>query len=397
MASIAFSNVEKYFDDQRVIRDFTLRIGDGEFVVLVGPSGCGKSTLLRMLAGLERITEGEIRIDDTVVNEQTPQERNVAMVFQNYALYPHMTVRQNLAFPLKMRKLDKSEIDRRIQDAADLLGLEPLLDRKPKQLSGGQRQRIAMGRSIVRDPSVFLMDEPLSNLDAKLRVQIRTEIAELQKRMQTTTVYVTHDQVEAMTLGQRVVVLKDGELQQVATPQALYDAPANVFVAGFIGSPAMNIVRSRLEKGEGGTFRVRMGGTSLPVSEERAAVFPGLEQKEGEPVLVGLRPESFFVAEEAASREAQIGVVVDTVEMLGHETIVYGRFAEEGEEEAQTVTARLGPNLRIDLDEEIRLGVDTEKIYLFDAEDETSLMDVQQVAEEIGARERNREETPAGE
>src|SRR6516164_8608534 len=290
MAPVAFSGVGKvYRDGTRALIDFTLEVADGEFMVFVGPSGCGKTTALRMVAGLEDITEGEVRIAGRVVNGLHPRKRDVAMVFQNYALYPHMTVYKNIAFALKVRKTPPSEIRRRVEEAARILGLTPELKRKPAQLSGGQRQRVAMGRAIVRDPDVFLMDEPLSNLDAKLRVQMRAEISRIQHELGATTIYVTHDQIEAMTMGDRVAVLRKGELQQVAEPQALYDTPANLFVASFIGSPEMNLVEAELERTDGGLVCV-LGGQRLPVPAELVQARPGLEAYVGRTIGLGVRP-----------------------------------------------------------------------------------------------------------
>ncbi|WP_310487703.1 sn-glycerol-3-phosphate ABC transporter ATP-binding protein UgpC [Chamaesiphon sp. VAR_69_metabat_338] len=325
MATVKFDRVFKvYANGQSAIQDLCLEIADGEFLVFVGPSGCGKSTALRMLAGLEDISAGKIIIGDRVVNDLTPQQRNIAMVFQNYALYPHMTVRQNLEFPLRMLKLSPKQINALVSDAADKLGLGELLDRKPKQLSGGQRQRVAMGRAIVRDPAVFLMDEPLSNLDAKMRSQIRAEIITLQQRLKTTTVYVTHDQVEAMTMGDRVAVMRGGKLQQVSTPQDLYDRPQNIFVAGFIGSPAMNILRSRLSKDERGNFCVDVGDRSISLGTATIDRYQNLENNLNRQILVGIRPEAFSIAADDAN---SIIVTVKTIEALGHETIVHANAA----------------------------------------------------------------------
>src|SRR5881409_531720 len=282
MAQVVMKDLNKKYDEVHAVKNVNLHVRDKEFVVLVGPSGCGKSTTLRMVAGLEEITAGEITIGDRVVNDVPPKDRDIAMVFQNYALYPHMTVYDNMAFGLRLRKYPKTEIDRRVRRAAETLGIGMLLDRKPKQLSGGQRQRVALGRAIVRQPQVFLMDEPLSNLDAKLRVQTRSQIAALQRRLGVTTVYVTHDQVEAMTMGDRVAVLKDGILQQVDTPSHMYDNPANVFVAGFIGSPAMNL----LEVGVQGET-MKFGNADLPLRREAA----GEAHKAGDAITVGVRPE----------------------------------------------------------------------------------------------------------
>src|SRR5215211_7117250 len=271
MATVTFDSVGKVFaDGTRALGDVNLEIEDGEFLVFVGPSGCGKTTALRMVAGLEEITEGEIRIGDRIVNDLEPRDRNIAMVFQNYALYPHMTVYDNISFGLRMQKVPKSRIDKRVREMSGVLGLDSLLGRKPRQLSGGQRQRVAMGRAIVRDPAVFLMDEPLSNLDAKLRVQMRTEIKKLRERVRTTTVYVTHDQVEAMTLADRIVVLNAGRIEQVGTPEDVYEAPATTFVASFIGAPPMNLLPGRVEAGEAGAFAVLSGGVRLRLADDRA-------------------------------------------------------------------------------------------------------------------------------
>ncbi|MEY6433852.1 sn-glycerol-3-phosphate ABC transporter ATP-binding protein UgpC [Thioalkalicoccus limnaeus] len=324
MASVAFDRVVKRFGAHTVIEDLTLEIEDGEWLVLLGPSGCGKSTLLRMLAGLEDLSAGEIRLDGRVVNRLGPPQRNVAMVFQNYALYPHMTVRENLAFPLRMRRLRRVDRDERIQAAADMLGLGGLLERKPAELSGGQRQRVAMGRAIVREPSVFLMDEPLSNLDARLRAQIRMQIAELQQQLRTTTLYVTHDQVEAMTLGQRVAVMDQGRLQQVAAPLELYQRPANLFVAGFLGNPPMNrwVVQLRADDDR---FELGLAGQWIPL--------PGPPPAEAQ--YVGLRPEALVPPAPGAPR---IRVRVDAVEALGYETLIH--FADRQGLDDGAMTAR---------------------------------------------------------
>jgi len=288
MADVILTNVKKIYDGNVVaVHDFNLHVQDKEFIVLVGPSGCGKSTTLRMIAGLEEITEGEIKIDERVVNDVPPKDRDIAMVFQNYALYPHMTVYKNMAFGLKLRKYPKQEIDKRVREAAAILGLEEYLDRKPKQLSGGQRQRVAVGRAIVRKPKVFLFDEPLSNLDAKMRVQMRTEISKLHTKLQATMIYVTHDQVEAMTMGDRIVVMKDGFIQQVADPIKLYDYPENKFVAGFIGSPPMNFMNSKIVSENGGIW-VDAGTIKVKVTDEQAK---HLEQYIGKEVTFGVRPE----------------------------------------------------------------------------------------------------------
>jgi multiple sugar transport system ATP-binding protein len=346
MASVAISDVRKSFGATGVIHGVNISIDDGEFVVLVGPSGCGKSTLLRMIAGLENITGGEISIGGRVVNKVPPKERDVAMVFQNYALYPHMTVAANMAFSMKLRGAPQSEIDSRVNRAAEILGLQHLLDRFPRQLSGGQRQRVAMGRAIVRDPQVFLFDEPLSNLDAKLRVQMRTEIKELHQRLKTTTVYVTHDQIEAMTMADKIVVMHDGRVEQIGTPLELYDTPANQFVAGFIGSPAMNFLRGKVKANGSAAFEgpngVRLPLTSAPAgSSERPAVY-------------GIRPEHFSINDDGA--EAEIVVVEPT----GSETQV---FAKLGGEE---VVAVFRERHQFKPGDKIRLKPDPRLVHLFD-------------------------------
>ena len=382
MATVKFDRVFKvYANGQTAIKDLSLEIADGEFLVFVGPSGCGKSTALRMLAGLEDISAGKISIGDRVVNDQTPQQRNIAMVFQNYALYPHMTVRQNLEFPLRMMKRSKQQMAALVGEAAAKLGLVELMERKPKQLSGGQRQRVAMGRAIVRDPAVFLMDEPLSNLDAKMRSQIRTEITTLQQRMRTTTVYVTHDQVEAMTMGDRVAVMRGGKLQQVSSPEDLYDHPANIFVAGFIGSPAMNIFRSRLSKDDRGNLTIDFGGKPLQLGAGTLQRYPQLEQDapQEELMLVGLRPEAFSVAQTDAKNS--ISVEVKTIEALGHEMIIYATApidkidtdADRSDELARNVdrqdssilTARVASSRTIQVGHQLTLSVDLDRLYLF--------------------------------
>ncbi|WP_282605762.1 ABC transporter ATP-binding protein [Pelagibius sp. Alg239-R121] len=303
MASVEIRDVRKSFGPVEVVHGVDISIGDGEFVILVGPSGCGKSTLLRMIAGLEKITSGEVSIGGRVVNQMPPKERDIAMVFQNYALYPHMTVSENMAFSLRLRRTEKALVTERVHIAAEILGLMPLLDRFPRQLSGGQRQRVAMGRAIVRDPQVFLFDEPLSNLDAKLRVQMRTEIKELHQRLRTTTVYVTHDQIEAMTMADKIVVMHDGIVEQIGAPLELYDNPANRFVAGFIGSPAMNFMSGQIQ-GVNGTAVLRTdGGIDLPLQAAPAA-------SDGRPAVYGVRPEHFILSDEGA--EASVVVVEPT-------------------------------------------------------------------------------------
>ena len=325
MAGIVLDQVSKvYADGTTAVSDLSLDIRDEEFIVLVGPSGCGKTTALRMVAGLESISHGTIAIGDRVVNTVPPKERDIAMVFQNYALYPHMSVYDNMAFGLKLRKLPKEEIDRRVREAAEILGLEEFLERKPKALSGGQRQRVAMGRAIVREPQAFLMDEPLSNLDAKLRVQMRAEVSRLQSDLGVTTIYVTHDQVEAMTMGDRVAVIKKGELQQVDAPQTLYDHPRNLFVAGFIGSPAMNMVEADLVRQDGGLF-VTFGHTTLRVDDNVPAERPGIRAYEGRRVVIGIRPENMEDASIMPVIPEDRRMKVDIVlrEALGSEVLVH--------------------------------------------------------------------------
>jgi multiple sugar transport system ATP-binding protein len=385
MATVNFEHVYKiYPNGYTAIKDLNLEIKDGEFLVFVGPSGCGKSTAMRMLAGLEEISAGKLTIGKEVVNDKSPQERNIAMVFQNYALYPHMTVRQNLEFPLRMVKMSKKNIQGRVEDAANKLGLSALLDRKPKQLSGGQRQRVAMGRAIVRDPSVFLMDEPLSNLDAKMRTQIRSEIADLQRKMQATTVYVTHDQVEAMTMGDRVAVMRSGELQQISTPQDLYDYPANIFVAGFIGSPAMNLFHTRLQTTDAGTLAIDFAGKPLTIPPAVVARHQQLEKHLGQTLIAGLRPEAFSLAEQHTSPEQSITVDIQSVEALGHEMILYGEAdlakveVEEGNQGAEQnqasrsvrsiLIARVPSIHGIHGRKQITLAIDSSKLYLFTGE-----------------------------
>jgi multiple sugar transport system ATP-binding protein len=378
MAEVEFKNVNKVFDGGvHAVRDLSLRIKDGEFLVMVGPSGCGKSTLLRMVAGLDEVTEGTLKIGGKTVNGIPPQERNIAMVFQNYALYPHKSVRKNLEFPLKMMKLKKTEIAKRVDKAARLLGLHEYLDRKPKQLSGGQRQRVAMGRAIVRDPQVFLMDEPLSNLDAKMRVEIRAEIADLQRKIGITTLYVTHDQVEAMTLGERVAVLKNGVLQQVGPAQEIYDHPANVFVASFIGSPGMNIFHAQLQHRDEGCA-IRIGKRELPVDAKIAESLNAFESLLGQPLLIGFRPEAVFDPE-TVPEEQRLELTVAAAEALGHELIVYVESPVDLYEETEASlledekSNKKTPSLVVRLPagpcprkgETITLGIDTAKLHFF--------------------------------
>lgn len=360
MASISFKHVEKTYDNGvTVVPDLNLEIKDKEFVVLVGPSGCGKSTTLRMIAGLESVSKGELIIGDRVVNDVSPKDRNIAMVFQNYALYPHMTVRKNMAFALELSKVPQAEIDQKVNEAAKILGLEPYLDRKPRALSGGQRQRVALGRAMVRDPEVFLLDEPLSNLDAKLRTEMRTQIAALHKRLQTTFVYVTHDQTEAMTMGDRIVVMKDGFIQQVDTPQNLYNYPCNMFVAGFIGSPQMNFLNVKVEK-EGDGVVLVFGSSRIPMKHKELLAYVGKE------VVMGIRPEDIHVEESylKVSEAANIKTDVDMTELMGSEIYLY-LLANE-----QKLTARVPAHVGVRAGDNIRVAFDTEKIHVFDKETE---------------------------
>jgi multiple sugar transport system ATP-binding protein len=384
MSEIALEGVTKVFDDgYEAVKDMNLDIGDGEFMILVGPSGCGKSTALRMIAGLEDITSGELKIDGEEVNDRSPKDRDIAMVFQNYALYPHMTVRENMGFALKLAGVDKAEIDSKVEEAAKTLDLEQHLDRRPANLSGGQRQRVAMGRAIVRSPKAFLMDEPLSNLDAKLRVQMRTEVARLQSELETTTVYVTHDQTEAMTLGDRVAVMRAGELQQVGTPAELYDQPRNLFVAGFIGSPSMNFMPGEVSGGR----------LKLPIGEVDVSQLPG-GSRDGR-VIAGLRPENIEDATIASDEaKSQRGITfeteIDLVESLGSDLYAYFHVESEGVQSEQLadlvgeslsetgagglregqerIVARLDPTSKVRRRERAELWADTAKLHLFDAE-----------------------------
>jgi multiple sugar transport system ATP-binding protein len=398
MAEIAYDSVAKvYADGTRAVHEFNLDIGDGELMVLVGPSGCGKTTALRMLAGLEEISEGEIKIGERVVNDLTPKDRDIAMVFQSYALYPHMTVEQNLAFGLKLRKLPKKEVSERVNRAAKILQIEEFLKRKPRALSGGQRQRVAMGRAIVREPQAYLMDEPLSNLDAKLRVQMRAEIHQLQRRLGVTTIYVTHDQVEAMTMGDRVAVMNAGHLLQVETPQVLYDQPVNEFVAGFIGSPSINLVEAELEQANGGLV-VEFGGNRLAVDDTAVRNRSGLKEYIGRTVMLGIRPEDFEDAslEPDTPPDRRLKATVDLTEPLGAEVLVYfgteatrvvssavaadaGEDAEVqlgSDEEGKPTThlvARVSPRTRVAVGQEIELAVDTSRLYFFDPENRDAI------------------------
>ena len=362
MATVTFDHVYKrYSPDVVAVNDLNIEIADGEFLVLVGPSGCGKTTALRCVAGLETISEGNLRIGDRVVNDVAPKDRDIAMVFQSYALYPHMSVYDNLAFGLKLRKTPKADIERRVKEAAGILGLDRFLDRKPKALSGGQRQRVALGRAIVREPSVFLMDEPLSNLDAKLRVQTRAEIARLHQRLGTTTVYVTHDQVEAMTMGDRIAVMKDGLLQQVGTPQELYDGPVNVFVAGFIGSPAMNFATVKATEGED----LMLGNAKLVLSGKAAAAVAA--RPPGADLLIGFRPEHLDVTD-GRGEVVKIPASVDVVEYLGNEELIHAQA--EGNE----IVALIPSDRNVKSGQQIELSVPIDKLHVFDPETEQSLV-----------------------
>ena len=360
MADITFKHVVKTYDNKNtVVPDLNLEIHDKEFIVLVGPSGCGKSTTLRMIAGLEEISEGDLYIGDRRVNDVAPKDRDIAMVFQSYALYPHMTVYKNMSFALELHGTPKDEIDKKVREAAEILGLTEYLDRKPKALSGGQRQRVALGRAMVRNPAVFLLDEPLSNLDAKLRTEMRSQIAALHKRLQTTFAYVTHDQTEAMTMGDRIVVMKDGIIQQVDTPQNLYNYPCNKFVAGFIGSPQMNFVNVKVEKDAAGTVLV-FGDYRIPVNK------PELQAYVGKEVIMGIRPEDIHAEESflSISDASNIEAKVDLAEMMGSEIYLYLTCF------GQKLVARVPFRTGIRAEDEAKLALDVNKIHVFDAETE---------------------------
>ena len=366
MASLSLKHIDKtYPNGYKAVKDFNLEVADKEFIIFVGPSGCGKSTTLRMIAGLEDITGGTFEIDGKVMNDVEPKDRDIAMVFQNYALYPHMTVFDNMAFGLKLRKVPKEQIKKQVEEAAKILDLDKLLDRKPKALSGGQRQRVAMGRAIVRNPKVFLMDEPLSNLDAKLRVQMRTEIAKLHQRLGTTIIYVTHDQTEAMTLGTRIVVMKDGIVQQIDSPQMLYDHPANQFVAGFIGSPQMNFMDCKVSNG-GKT--VEVGGFKLGVSADRA---DKLKAYDGKTVVLGIRPEDVHDEPDFLKKhsEATINAEIKVYELLGAEVFLYFDFA------GSQMTARVNPRTTARTGDTVKFALDMEKAHFFDKETEVTITD----------------------
>ncbi len=365
MASLSLKHIyKKYPGGVTAVSDFSLEVKDKEFLILVGPSGCGKTTTLRMIAGLEEITEGELFIGDRLVNDIAPKDRDIAMVFQNYALYPHMTVFDNMAFGLKLRKTPKEEIKRRVEEAARILDITHLLDRRPKALSGGQKQRVALGRAIVREPKVFLLDEPLSNLDAKLRAQMRTELTKIHQKVGTTFVYVTHDQVEAMTMATRIVVMKDGLIQQVDTPQNLYDLPVNVFVAGFIGSPQMNFINSTLEQ-KGDDIFVKFGSNSIKLPAEKAAN-PVIKDYIGKEVIAGIRPECLYDDPEKMDlfADSTIECFVEVTELMGAEIYLY-LLAEE-----QNLIARVSPRSTSRTGDTIKVAFDTSRLHLFDKDTE---------------------------
>ena len=369
MASLSLRHIyKKYPGGVTAVSDFNLEIKDKEFIVFVGPSGCGKSTTLRMIAGLEEITDGELFIGDTLVNDVAPKDRKIAMVFQNYALYPHMTVFENMAFGLKLNKTPKEEIKRRVEEAARVLDITHLLDRKPKALSGGQKQRVALGRAIVRNPMVFLLDEPLSNLDAKLRATMRTELTKLHKRVGTTFIYVTHDQVEAMTMATRIVVMKDGLIQQVDTPQKLYDEPCNLFVAGFIGTPQMNFINGVLEKKEGKLY-FTFEGVSVKLPGEKANA-PELADDIGQEVVVGIRPEGINdnSAVVAANPDTSLEVNVDVIELMGAEIYLYLNIGETN------LTARVSARSTSRAGDKVKVAFDMTRLHIFDKDTERCIM-----------------------
>ena len=361
MSNLSLSHITKQYDNGfEAVKDFNLEVEDKEFIIFVGPSGCGKSTTLRMIAGLEEITSGELKIDGELMNDVEPKDRNIAMVFQNYALYPHMTVYDNMAFGLKLRKMPKDEIAKKVNHAAKILGLEALLDRKPAALSGGQRQRVAMGRAIVRNPKVFLMDEPLSNLDAKLRVQMRVEIAKLHEELGTTIIYVTHDQTEAMTLGTRIVVMKDGVVQQVDTPDNLYNKPGNLFVAGFIGSPQMNFINAQC-KVNGDKVTLTIKDVEFEVPEKKAAKLKA-GNYDGKTVVVGIRPEDITDVIDENAKQAVLKAKITASEMLGAEVFLYFEVDDA------PMTARVEPGTTRKMGDEVEFALDLNKIHVFDKE-----------------------------
>lgn len=366
MASVTYKNVFKRWGDVTAITDLNIDIDDKEFVVFVGPSGSGKSTALRMLAGLEEISDGSISIGGRVVNDVPPKDRDIAMVFQSYALYPHMSVYDNMAFALKLRRTSKEVIDQRVKEAADSLGIGHLLERKPRALSGGQRQRVAVGRAIVREPAVFLMDEPLSNLDAKLRVEARALISRLHHQLATTFIYVTHDQVEAMTMGSRIAVLRDGILQQIDTPQNLYDFPDNVFVAGFIGSPSMNFLKAEIVE-EGGTLKINAGGLKLEPPASKAAVWK--EAASGKQLLMGIRPEDIHDAQYLPSdiTPQQLQGNIDVIERMGNEVVLYINVGDD------QLVARVDPRTSARVGDTMNLSLNLDNLHLFDSDSEQAL------------------------
>ena len=379
MATLKFVNINKIYDSKvQAVFDFNLDVRDKEFIVFVGPSGCGKSTTLRMVAGLEEITSGELYINDRLVNDIAPKDRDIAMVFQSYALYPHMTVFDNMAFGLKLRKIPKEEIEKRVNEAAAILGLEPYLNRRPKALSGGQRQRVALGRAIVRSPKVFLMDEPLSNLDAKLRVQMRAEIAKIHERVGATTIYVTHDQTEAMTMATRIVIMKDGHIQQIGSPKEVYNFPANIFVGGFIGSPAMNFLRGRYIDGN---FVIEADKTQRKiVIELNDTLRQNIQGYEDEEVILGIRPEDIYVDGPVAEKypNATTEVECDVVELLGHELIVYGYM------NGQRIIVKTSATHDIQVHDKVNFTFDLNKIHFFDPNTTNRLV---YKKEKVGAQE----------
>jgi len=364
MANVTYKNIVKKFGNLTIIQDLNIEIQDKEFLVLVGPSGCGKTTALRLLAGLEEVTDGEIIIGDKVVNDVAPKDRDIAMVFQSYALYPHMTVRDNLAFGLKLRKTPKSEINRRVNEAAEILAITEYLDRKPQQLSGGQRQRVALGRAIVREPKVFLFDEPLSNLDAKLRVQMRTEISKLHQRLQTTFIYVTHDQTEAMTMASRIAVMNKGDILQLDTPKNLYDHPNSLFVAGFIGSPSMNFFPATLRVNSGVTIETE--GFKVQVPNNNAARYKGMD---GRKVIFGIRPEDIHNPEFVPQNidAARISAKVEVTELMGNETLLYLVSGKNN------FVARVDPRSTQQMGDTMDLVLNMDKAHLFDASTEVAI------------------------
>jgi multiple sugar transport system ATP-binding protein len=365
MASVTYEHITKEFGNVVAVNDLNLNIEDKEFLVFVGPSGCGKTTALRLLAGLEEVTKGVIKIGDRVVNDVPPKDRDIAMVFQSYALYPHMSVYDNLAFGLKLRKTPKEEIKRRVNEAAEILGIGEMLTRKPRQLSGGQRQRVAVGRAIVREPKVFLFDEPLSNLDAKLRIAMRAEISKLHHRLQTTFIYVTHDQMEAMTMATRIAVINKGMLQQLDTPQVLYDTPVNMFVAGFIGAPAMNFFKGHLRK-DGGKLFVDAGAFSIPIPSEHAKAVQSYIDK---PIVLGIRPEDIYnpAFVPPGINAAKVATKVDVTELMGNEIFLYLVAGEN------TIVARVDPRTDFRIGDQVQVSFNMDKMHLFDPDSELAI------------------------